>query len=306
MRLRIHIIINPGSGQPKPILHTLNAVFRPKDIDWDISLTKKSGDAERFARQAAESGANIVAAYGGDGTVMEVARGLIGLETPLAIIPGGTANLMAVELGIPKDLSKAIEVAADEGSILHPIDVGIVKNGYFLLRVGMGFSARKVEYADRKLKDRFGVMAYSLAAVKAVTAKNEANYRLTVDGNVYEVRTRACQAYNAGNMGKPGTAPVPGISVEDGLLDLLVLRENAIIPLLTHGMEHAIRHSSDLFYHWQGRQIYIESDPPQSVHIDGEIVGTTPIEIGILPKAIRVLAPGESVKPGNLGSPPLH
>jgi len=61
-----------------------------------------------------------------------------------------------------------------------------------------------------------------------------------------------------------------------------------------------------LFYHWQGRQIYIESDPPQSVHIDGEIVGTTPIEIGILPKAIRVLAPGESVKPGNLGSPPLH
>lgn len=291
MRPRVHVIINPGSGQPKPILHTLNAVFRPKDIDWDISLTKKSGDAERFARLAAESGANIVAAYGGDGTVMEVARGLMGLETPLAIFPGGTANLMSVELGVPKDLSKAVEIAADEDSRILPIDVGTVKGGYFLLRVGMGFSARKVEYADRKLKDRFGVMAYSLAAVKAVTAKNEANYRLTVDGKVWEIRTRACQVYNAGNMGKAGTAPVPGISVEDGLLDLLVLREKATFALLTHGVGPAIRHSEELFYHWQGRQICIESDPPQPVHIDGEIVGTTPVEIGILPKAIRVLAP---------------
>src|SRR5512134_1855301 len=117
MGSHVHVIINPGSGQPKPILHTLNAVFRPRDIEWDISLTRKSGDAERFARQAAENGADIVAAYGGDGTVMEVARGLMGLETPLAIFPGGTANLMAVELGIPKDLAKAVAVAADEDAL---------------------------------------------------------------------------------------------------------------------------------------------------------------------------------------------
>ena len=80
--------------------------IRPRDIEWEISLTQKSGDAERFARQAAENGADIVAAYGGDGTVMEVARGIMGLDTPLAIFPGGTANLMAVELGIPKNLQR--------------------------------------------------------------------------------------------------------------------------------------------------------------------------------------------------------
>ena len=157
MAPRIHVVINPGSGKPKPILHTLNAVFRPRDIEWEISLTRKSGDAERFARQAAENGADIVAAYGGDGTVMEVARGLMGLETPLAIFPGGTANLMAVELGIPKDLSKAAELAVNEHSTIHSIDVGRSGAGYFLLRVGMGFPARKVEYADGELKDRFGV-----------------------------------------------------------------------------------------------------------------------------------------------------
>jgi diacylglycerol kinase family enzyme len=61
MTPHIHVVINPGSGQPKPILHTLNTVFRPHGIDWEISLTQKSGDAERFARQAAEEGADIVA-----------------------------------------------------------------------------------------------------------------------------------------------------------------------------------------------------------------------------------------------------
>jgi diacylglycerol kinase family enzyme len=84
---------------------------------------------------------------------------------------------MAVELGIPKDLYKAAELAVDENSAIHSIDVGRSGAGYFLLRVGMGFPARKVEYADRKSKDQFGVMAYTLAALKAIQAQNEANYR---------------------------------------------------------------------------------------------------------------------------------
>ena len=301
MAPRIHVVINPGSGKPKPILHTLNAVFRPRDIEWDISLTRKSGDAERFARRAAENGADIVAAYGGDGTVMEVARGLMGLETPLAIFPGGTANLMAVELGIPKDLSKAAELAVDEHSAIHSIDVGRSGAGYFLLRVGMGFPARKVEYADRKLKDRFGVMAYTLAALNAIKANNEANYHLTVDGKIFDIRTLACEVYNAGNMGVAGTSPVPGISVEDGLLDLVVLREKVSQTLLTHDIEHSIRPGDDLFDHWQARQICIESDPPQPVHMDGEMVGTTPVTIDILPRAIRVLVPRGGQQGENAG-----
>lgn len=291
MAPRIHVVINPGSGQPRPILHTLNAVFRPRAIEWEISLTQKSGDAERFARQAAENGVDIVAAYGGDGTVMEVARGIMGLETALAIFPGGTANLLAVELGIPKDLSKAAELAVDEHSAIHSIDVGKAGSEYFLLRAGMGFPARKVEYADRKLKDQFGIMAYSLAALKALTAQNEANYHLTVDGKSFHMRTRACEVYNAGNMGVAGTSPVPGISVKDGLLDLVMLREKVSRTLLAHDIDNSISTGNDLFDHWQARQICIESDPPQPVHIDGEMVGTTPITIDILPRAIRVVAP---------------
>ncbi len=301
MARRIHVVINPGSGKPTPVLHTLNTVFRRRDIEWEISLTQKSGDAERFARQAAESGVDIVAAYGGDGTVMEVARGLLETETPLAIFPGGTANLMAVELGIPKSLSKAAELAVDEHSAIRSIDVGKTGMGYFLLRVGMGFPARKVEYADRELKDRYGIMAYTLAAIKAAQTQNEANYHLMVDGESFGIRTVACEVYNAGNMGLAGISPVPGVSVEDGLLDLIALRENVSQALLTHNLESSIIPSDELFYHWQARQICIASDPPQPVQIDGEMVGTTPVAIDILPRAIRVLAPkghqqGESAR----------
>jgi YegS/Rv2252/BmrU family lipid kinase len=222
---------------------------------------------------------------------MEVARGLMGLETPLAIFPAGTANLMAVELGIPKNLTKAVELAIDEHSVIHSIDVGRSGAGYFLLRIGMGFPARKVEYADRNLKDRFGVMAYTLAALKAIKAQNEANYHLTVDGKSFDIHTLACEVYNAGNLGVAGTSPLLGISVEDGLLDLVVLREAVSQTLLTHDIEHSIRPRDDLFDHWQARQICIEADPPQPVNIDGEIAGTTPITIDIIPNAIRVLVP---------------
>jgi diacylglycerol kinase family enzyme len=89
MTRKLLVIINPASGRPKPILHTLNKVCKRLDVEWDISITKKRGDASRFARQAVESGYDIVAVYGGDGSVMEAGQGLVGSQVPLAILPGG-------------------------------------------------------------------------------------------------------------------------------------------------------------------------------------------------------------------------
>ncbi len=77
---RIYVVINPASGQPKPVLHTLNSVFRAADVDWDVSITKESGDGQRFAKEALATGADVVAAFGGDGTVMEVASALMGSQ----------------------------------------------------------------------------------------------------------------------------------------------------------------------------------------------------------------------------------
>jgi diacylglycerol kinase (ATP) len=232
MTRRIHVVINPGSGQPQPVLHTLNKVFRLAKMDWDISLTQKSGDAERFARQATQSGADYVAAYGGDGTVMEVARGLLGSQTPLVILPGGTANLMSVELGIPKDLEKAAKVAADPDSRVQQVDMGQFGETYFMLRVGLGFAARKVRIADREMKNKYGLMAYSIGALKALQQSQPARYRLTLDGRQEECEGLTCLVDNAGNMGVAGFKAARDVSVSDGLLDVILVHDAGMkLPL---------------------------------------------------------------------------
>jgi diacylglycerol kinase (ATP) len=293
MTKRIQVIINPASGQPEPVLHTLNKVFREAGFDWDVSITKEDGDATRFAAKAVAAGADIVAAYGGDGTVMGVAMALREVDTPLAILPGGTANLMSVELGIPKDLEKAALIACSENSIIRQVDMGQMnEERYFLLRVGLGFSARKVEYADRALKDRFGILAYTLAGLKALTDDNKAHYRLVLDGQENEVEGLACLVDNAGNMGISGVAPAHNISVSDGLLDVIIVRSTAFVSMLTSGPSLlGEKANPEVSYHWQASQIRIDAAPAQPVQVDGELGGETPVTIRAVPNAVRVIVP---------------
>ena len=104
---KIHLIVNPTSGQPKPILHIVNDVLHKHDLDWNVSVTHKDGHGARLAQEAVQAGADLVAAYGGDGTVKDVINGLMAGDVPLAILPGGTGNALAHELNIPRDLEKS-------------------------------------------------------------------------------------------------------------------------------------------------------------------------------------------------------
>jgi uncharacterized membrane protein len=89
---RIHVVINSAAGQDEPVLNTLNSVFYPYGIEWDVSLTRKFGDATESARRAAESGYDLVVGYGGDGTQHEIANGIIGTKALMGVLPGGTGN----------------------------------------------------------------------------------------------------------------------------------------------------------------------------------------------------------------------
>jgi diacylglycerol kinase (ATP) len=290
MARKIHVIVNPASGQPQPILHTLNSIFHPLGIDWEVFITKQSGDAERYARLAVAAGVDVVAAFGGDGTVMEAARGLFGSETPLAILPGGTANLMSVELGVPKNLAQAAAIAADPKSRVRVVDAGLFGGKtYFLLRVSLGFGARKVEIADRDLKDRYGVLAYSIGALKALTQTKLAHYRLTLDGQSYETQGVTCLVDNAGNIGFAGLG-LKSILVDDGLLDVIVVRDARVKSFIAIGAGiGGAKLNPDYIQHWQAREISIEASPLQPVVIDGELAGKTPVNVCVVPGLVRVL-----------------
>jgi YegS/Rv2252/BmrU family lipid kinase len=293
---RIRIIVNPASGQPEPVLHTLNRVFHPLDLEWDIAITQNSGDARQLAEEAAGSGIDVVAAYGGDGTVMEVAHGLMGTEVPMAILPGGTANLMSVELRIPRKLEEAAGLIGDPHTQVQKIDLGQSGERLFMLRVGMGYDAEMIRLADREKKDRFGILAYIISGVEALLTTKMADYHITIDGQEFTHRGFICRIDNSGNMGVQGVSIAPDISVTDGLLDLLILG-TADIKELYHTLRQArsdtalVEGLREAYQRWQGREISVVADPPQTLHADGEVWGETPVSVKVLPQAVSVLVP---------------
>ena len=293
MAKKVHVIINPASGQPQPVLHHLNAVFHPAGVEWEVFITKESGDARRFAQQAIEAGVDVVAANGGDGTVMEVAHGVMGSQVPMGILPGGTANLVSVELGIPKDLQKAAQVIASDSSVVKQVDVGRIGDDYFLLRVGLGIAAEKVKLADREMKDRYGLAAYSIAGAKAILGAKQARYRFKFDGEEIEETGITCLIDNAGNMGRPEFRVANNISMCDGLLDVILVHDISVKSIATSLSGIAGRDiDSNKVFHWQAASIEIDVDPPMDIQIDGELRGQTPLTIETIPKAVGILTPG--------------
>ncbi len=291
---RVHVIINPAAGQDRPILKTLNTVFHDLNIDWDAYITKQAGDAKRFAQQAVEEGADAVAIYGGDGTVLEVASGLVGSDVPFVILPGGTANVLSVELGIPRELVDALSLLGSETAIVRPLDMGKMGEQMFF-HFGIGLEAEMAKTADREAKDRSGLMAYIMAGLKNLRNPATSRYRLTLDDQVVETEGVNCMITNFGSIGVAGLSMSHDIDFSDGLLDVLVIRQIDAKSVLSAAAD-AIS-SGDIaapLDQWQVREVKIEVDPPQSMMIDGEVVDINPIHARIVPHAVHVIVPAET------------
>lgn len=292
---RVHVIVNPAAGQPQPILRTLNDVFREAGTAWGVSITTRPGDARLFAQEAAATGVDAVAIYGGDGSVMEAASGLLGSGIPLAILPGGTANAMAGELGIPTSLDKSCRLISSESTTVRAIDVGQSSDRYFVLRIGVGESAEEVRGADRGLKDSLGFLAYWISTIQALREPKISRYVLDLDGEQVEIEGLTCIIANSGNLGLPGLSLASDIDVTDGLLDVLVVR-NADIDSFMSLVNSVADAKADALAmpHWKAREVSLFADPPQAVQGDGELWGETPVTANVLHQAARVIVPDQT------------
>jgi YegS/Rv2252/BmrU family lipid kinase len=301
MSKHIHVVVNPASGRNEPILNTLNDIFHPAGVTWNASVTNAYGDASRQARSAAEGGADIVVAYGGDGTVMEVVNGLLGTGVPMGILAGGTGNVLSIEVGIPQTLAKAANVLVSDDSVVRQIDVGKCdaanweESRYFLLRVASGFDAQRINMTSRELRDKYGRMAYFIGALQAVPESKSVRYIFSLDGERKEVEGFTCLVENAGNMGITGISLASDVSISDGLLDVFCVY-NLDFNSLTSTVKSITNKPLDpeSFRHWRAQEVTIESDPPQPVVGDGEKWGETPVTIKVLPNAIGVIAPANA------------
>lgn len=286
---KIHVVINPAAGKDEPILNTINDVFRPYNIEWTISVTHRYGDATEFARKAAEAGFDVVAGYGGDGTQHEIANGIIGTNAKLGILPGGTGNGYANEMGTPNKLRPALELLCTGHKVRH-VDVVHTSDGIFIQRLYIGIEPE--QQTSRESKDKYGTFAYAIDSFHRVKEIKEVPYQIAIDGESYEFMAVKIYVVNAAKAGT-GISITGNISkVDDGLVDIFILDAKNLKTL--YGAVDRMLHldsKNAREYMRQGKVISIDTDPDQPVWTDGEYTGRTPIELKVLPAALPVIVP---------------
>jgi diacylglycerol kinase (ATP) len=283
---RIHIILNPAAGRLKP---ALEALFQPYDAACEIVSTAQPGDAHAIAHAAVESGVDVVAVCGGDGTVMEAARGLAGTDVPLAILPGGTANLLARDLGIPHRWQDAAALIFSPRAVIRPIDM-IRAGDCLFFHLGFGLEGEMVRRAGTVTKRTAGLFTYYLSALAALPFYRPTRFRLTLDGVPTEIDGVNCTITTYGTIGPLSLART--IDPGDGWLDVIVIRRADLTRLLLAGGSALL--SGDLsraIWHRQARDISIIADPSPPVTGDGESVTLDDLTFHIAPHAVRILTP---------------
>jgi diacylglycerol kinase family enzyme len=219
--------------------------------------------------------------------VLEVANGVMGSDVSIGILPGGTGNAVATELGISHKIEEAAELICTSKN-RRAVDIAQVDEQYYLLRMYTGIS--KDQAASRELKDKYHLMAYPMEVIKVLKNSPHAQYTVTVDGKKTEVAAMTCFVNNLDQMGGIDI-DFGDITPDDGLVDVMLVSKNR---QALHQLGHYVLRHSDTdnhAYHAQGRVVTVESDPPQTVWLDGEFYRNTPVTIKVHPGAIKIVVP---------------
>jgi diacylglycerol kinase (ATP) len=267
---------------------------------------KKSRHAPGCARQALKQGADVIFVWGGDGTVQRCIDALAGTDAAIAILPAGTANLLATNLGIPTgDLAAAVHVGLHGDR--RPLDTGSVNGEHFAVMAGAGLDARMIAGADRGLKDRLGRAAYVYTAARNLSARR-ATATVEVDGERFFKGQVSCVL--AGNVGKTlgGIEAFAGARPDDGLLELgVVTAANPVEWARTFGRVALGRAERSPFVEvTRGRKFRVRFDRKIPYEVDGGArQAVRDLRIKVHPGSITVCVPPPAANgnPGGLDRP---
>lgn len=297
------LIFNPVAGQSDPDqdLSQITALLEP-EIDLNICFTTPTIDAGELAREAVERGAQIIIASGGDGTLSAAAAAVVGTNIPLGVISRGTANAFASALAIPATIEAACETIL--GGTTKVVDAALCNGKPMVLLAGVGFEAEMVDKADRETKNRLGMLAYILAGVQQLQEFETFEARIETEEKVITVTAGAVTIANAAPPTSVLAQGPAGIIYNDGLLDLTVVapqtRAGAIASayhLLQTAMRGDAAERDDIGY-LRAKRIKVTTNPPQKVVLDGEIIGTTPIDVECVPGGLTIFVPAiEEIQP---------
>lgn len=332
--MQAELIYNPYSGQVT-VRHQLHDVVALLNrYGWSVTLreTRKPSEATELARNAVNRGAKVVIAAGGDGTINEVANGLVNTEVALGVLPVGTTNCWALQMGIPAlnpilpgtrlfkliaDLEERVQrplpanyyrkVLLDAAKVLVAgntvaVDVGEISGRYFLMWAGIGLDAAIAESIPLREKKALGSWAYVLSAVESGYRHLSTEVCLHLDEEVVKTTSPLIVVSNIQLYG--GVMAIGAKAcVNDGKLDVCVFEGDGFFTFVQHAMNVlSHRHLRDPnVEYYQCSEIAIESERSLPVHIDGDAFTRTPVTIRTLPSSLKVIVP--RTVPGNLFSP---
>lgn len=284
------LIYNPTAGNQRheQLLGSILSALRSGGFDVEPVPTGGPGDATRLARERTGK-VEVVLAFGGDGTVREVAAGLLGTQTALGIVPGGTVNVLSMSLGLPRD---PLDAARLLGRLeVQKLDVGLTNEAPFLMMVSAGLDSSVMAALDTRLKWRIGRGAYVVAGLREWWRYPYPRFELTADGDPLEASFVAVSniPYYGG-----AYALAPGARPHDGRLDLVLFRGHGrretlgfVLDLLrgTH-----IRRKDVTVRHV--REVEFRSPEGAVAQIDGDICEERlPFTVRIAPDPLLVLSP---------------
>jgi len=263
------------------------AYLAGRGLDLDI---RQSADRNHLARLIREEGpaADAIVLAGGDGTVNGALEALIDAGRPVGILPCGTANDLALTLGIPAEPVAAAEILA--GFHTRPIDVGRVNDVCFVNVASIGFSVEIARRQDEGLKKQWGVFSYLLTALGTLTDAQRFRAVITCDGLSREVEAYQLAVGNGVHYGG-GLTIARDARIDDGLLDAYAIETGssaemvALAPLLKDG-SLTLHEKVTTF---RGRAIRVETGRPMDINTDGEVTATTPADFSVLPGALQVI-----------------
>lgn len=333
--MRMALIYNPHAGQVmvRRQLERVVEYLRGCGNRVEVWETRHPGDGTTLARQAVEGGAEVVIAAGGDGTVSEVAAGLVNTDAALGVLPAGTTNVWALQVDIPvldpfhpgARLGKLVaglnehlngslpldpmqDVLLDAARVLVEgrtvsIDVGEIAGRYFLLWAGIGLDAAITQSISLQEKRAIGAWAFIIPALDKFSSFPGAEVKLTLDGKTIEVETPLVVISNIQLYG--AILPLGAKAcVTDGLLDVCIFKGEGLLTFVRHALQVlSRRHLQDPeIEYYQCRHLVVESARPMPVHADDEPFTETPVTARVLPQSLRVIVPQSA--PDELFTPP--
>ena len=290
------LISNPKTGRygsrRRPV-DELASQLESLGVKVDLRLTQGPGDATKIAARAARNGSSDIIVAGGDGTINEAIQGVAGTKARLAIIPRGTANVLARELGLPLDDEQALKIAAQgktrEIYLGLAIDETTQVSRYFVLMAGIGLDASVVRRVQPSLKKRIGKGAFWISGLCHLATWNPRPFILEINGHKY---TSTFAAIGKGGKYGGDLAITPRARLDQPNFEVCIIQTKSrlrYLRLLSYAMRNGMpRNTPEVQF---VNAVSVRAHGDAQVQIDGELIGHLPMRFEIAPQSLNVIVP---------------